>query len=200
VYPCRKLRDLRLVGVASSSAEAARALAATYRLPRAYASFEALLADPSVHAVYIAAPVLRRPELVTAALLAGRHVLCEPPIAPNAHQARDAVVLAAQMRRSLVEAVPLRHHPLTERVRDLVHANTLGSLRHVTITLRLPWWAAPRAGDARLRYDEGGGAALHLGHVAVQWLRGVLGAEPEVVAAKARVLDSEPQYARGAGA
>ena len=172
----------------------AATLAKKFDIPRSYASFEELLADQSVQAVYIAASIPKRYELVTQALIANRHVLCQAPIAPNAKQVRDAVVLAAQMRRSLVEAIGYRHHPLTERVRDLIQSNALGYPRHITVSIRLPRYLAPAATDARVLYPQAGGAMMHLGLYGIHYLRLVLGCEPDVVSAKARLSESDPKY------
>ena len=185
---------VKVVGIAAASSEVARTLCDQLDLPHAYSSYEEMLADPAVQAVYIAAPIPERYGLVTEALMANKHVLCDAPVAPNARQARDAVVLAAQMRRSLVEHLGHRHHPLTERVRDLIHANAIGQPRHITITTRLPYYFSSRGTDPRLAYSEGGGAMMSLGYFSVNYLRHVLGSELTVAAAKARLSEADPKY------
>jgi len=195
VFPSRKLADIKLVGLASTSAEGARTLAAKYEIPEAYPTYEEMLSDSGIEAIYIAAPVQQRAELAVQALMANKHVLCLAPLAANARQACDLVVLAAQRRRSLVEAVDYRHHPLVERMRSLIQGNAIGQPRHATVSIKLPWYLRPKkAGDLRTDFNLGGGAAMHLGVHGLYVLRHLLGAEPTIVSAKPRLLDTDKRY------
>jgi predicted dehydrogenase len=167
--------DVRVVAIASRDAGRARDVAAAHGIPRAYGSYEALLADPDVEVVYNALPNhLHVPWSVRAAD-AGRHVLCEKPIALNAGEART--LLAARERNGVLigEAFMVRLHPQWLAVHDLVHSGRIGELRalacHFSYSLHDPQ-------NIRSRPEWGGGGLLDIGCYAVHLSRWLFGAEP----------------------
>ncbi len=177
----------RVEAVASRDPAKAEAAARRLGIPRAHGSYEALLADPAVEAVYIPLPNhLHVPWSVRAAL-AGKHVLCEKPLAMNAAEVRE--LIAARDRAGVVvaEAFMVRAHPQWLKVRELVRAGRIGDLRLVqglfSYQLRDP-------ANVRSRVEWGGGALLDVGCYPVTLSRWLYGAEPLEVAA---TLERDPE-------
>jgi len=167
--------------VASRDGERAAAVAAQFGIPRAYGSYEALLADREIDAVYIPLPNSLHAEWAIAAAEAGKHVLCEKPLAPTAADAQRMVDAAVRTGILLQEAFMYRFHPQIERLVDLVRGGRLGAPWLVrsafTFTVRAPQ-------DIRLSPVLGGGGLLDVGCYCVNLSRLLLG-EPDEVAAAA---------------
>src|SRR5205085_1827325 len=110
----------QIYGIASRDAERAKAYAAEHNLPRAYGSYEEMLADPDIHIIYNSLPNGMHAEWTIKALEAGKHVLCEKPFAVTLAEV-DAMYAAAQRAgRVLAEAFMYRHHPRTLKMKELV--------------------------------------------------------------------------------
>lgn len=182
VRPARSVPEAKVVGIAARDPQRAGRFAVKYRLDRAYPSYEALLKAPEVDAVYNPLPNALHCAWTIRALEAGKHVLCEKPLASNAEEAERMAEAAARTGRRLVEAFHWRYHPLAERVRQVVASGELGRLRSVEAALCVPL-LLPR--DIRFDYALGGGATMDLGCYAVHMLRHVTGLEPEVLRARA---------------
>ena len=151
----------QLVSVGSRSAQNAEAFAASYQIPRAYGSYEELLADPETEAVYIATPNSLHYENTRAALEAGRHVLCEKPFTLTAAQAEELYELARSRGLFLMEALWIRHLPLYERLRQLLSDGILGQVREVTCDYGFIATGARR--ERKFVSQLGGGALLDIG-------------------------------------
>src|SRR5215467_4358410 len=123
-----------LVGVASRTQERADAYAAEWEIPRAHGSYEALLADPEIEAVYIPLPNTLHVEWSIRALEAGKHVLCEKPISRHPDEVAKAFDAADRAGRFLTEAFMYRHNPQTARLKELVEQGAIGELRLVRST------------------------------------------------------------------
>ncbi len=178
----------RIVAIASRDPAKAEAAARALGIPRAHGSYEALLADPDVEAVYIPLPNhLHVPWSIRAAA-AHKHVLCEKPIARTAAEARE--LLAARDRTGVLvgEAFMVRTHPQWLRVRELVAAGRIGELRHVhghfSYYRRDP-------NDVRSKVEWGGGVLLDIGCYPVTLSRWLFDAEPTGVAA---TLERDPEF------
>jgi predicted dehydrogenase len=182
IRPARQLAEIDVVAVAARDEARARRFAAKHGIKRVHRSYEALLADPDVDAVYNPLPNGLHCEWTVRALEAGKHVLCEKPLASNADEARQMEAAAERSGRVLVEAFHWRYHPLAARMREVVDSGALGKVRHIDVSLCLP---VPLPGDIRYRYDLGGGATMDMGCYTISILRFLAGAEPEVVAARA---------------
>jgi predicted dehydrogenase len=181
VQPAQSLRDVNVEAVASRSIEKARSFAALHGIPRAFGSYEQLLEDENIDAVYIALPTALHPDWVRRAIEAGKHVLCEKPLAPNARVALELVQCAREHNRVLQEGMHIRYLRKLHRQRELVASGEFGRPLRIEACFRVP--RIPMAdGDFRLRFELGGGAALDLGCYAVSCLRCVAGAEPAVLA------------------
>jgi predicted dehydrogenase len=120
---------LEVRAIASRSLNGAREAAAALGIPRAYGSYEELLADPEIEAVYNPLPNHLHVELTLQAAEAGKHVLCEKPVALTAHEA--ARLRAVADRVLIMEACMVRFHPQWQRARDLIRQGQVGTLRVV---------------------------------------------------------------------
>ena len=168
----------RLVAIASRDEGRARALAARHGVERVSASYEALLEDPEVEAVYIPLVNSLHKEWTLRAVAAGKHVLCEKPLGMNAGEAEEMGAAAEKAGVRLMEAFMYRFHP---RIRTLVAG--LREPIHVHATFGFP---LDEPTNPRLEKGLGGGALLDVGCYTVSVARWILG-EPEEVVALARV-------------
>jgi predicted dehydrogenase len=191
IRPARAVAEAEVVAVAARDESRARKFAARHGLPRAHASYEALLRDPEVDAVYNPLPNGLHCEWTVRALDAGKHVLCEKPLASNADEAGLMAAAAERNDRRLMEAFHWRYHPLADRMKEIVDGGSLGVVREIAVKMCLP---VPIPGDIRYRYDLAGGATMDMGCYTISILRFLAGAEPEVVGAKA--LLSSPEVDR----
>jgi len=182
--PARQVPEAVVVAVAARDAQRAQAFATKHGIGRVHPSYEALLADPQIDAIYNPLPNSLHCEWTIRALQAGKHVLCEKPMASNAAEAERMAEAARQSGRVLMEAFHWRYHPLAARMREIVDSGELGTLRHVETHFCVPLIIP---GDIRYRLDLAGGATMDTGCYAISILRFLAGAEPEVVAAEARL-------------
>jgi predicted dehydrogenase len=183
----RKAARCEIVAIASRDAAQARRVADELGIPTAHGSYEALLADPDVDAVYIPLPNHLHAEWTIAAARAGKHVLCEKPLAMTAADAeRMAEVCAAEGVR-LMEAFMYRHHPAWVAAMDVVASGRIGRLRAVQ-----SWFSYYNDDPANIRnrLDAGGGALFDIGCYSVNLSRMLFGAEPVRVSA---AIDRDPE-------
>jgi predicted dehydrogenase len=173
----------RVVALASREANRAMFAAQQLGIPRSYGSYEALLRDPEVDAVYNPLPNHLHAEWSIAALEAGKHVLCEKPIAVTVEEARRMEAVARAADRILMEGFMYRFHPTWVTTRRLVAAGRLGEVRAVTSWFS---WFAHDLEDIRNRAESGGGVMLDLGCYSVNLSRMLLGGEPTDIRAVVR--------------
>lgn len=164
----------RLVAVGSRTPEAAARFAADFPGTRAHGSYEALLADPAVQAVYIATPHPQHCDWVLRAAEAGKHILCEKPLALTRADAARMVAAARKHGVCLLEAFMYRCHPQTARLAEVVQARAVGELRLIesAFSVRFPFDPAHRIYAREL----GGGGILDLGCYPVSFARRMAGA------------------------
>lgn len=191
VQPCRQLPEVALLAVAARDPARARRFAARHGIPHVHASYAALLADPAIDAVYIPLPNSLHAEWSLRALAAGKHVLCEKPLAANAREAEQLARAAETGGRLLVEAFHYRYHPLAARLRAILASGEIGQVRRIETEFSVPLL---RPSSIQFRYDLAGGAAMDVGCYAINLLRFLAGAEPQVVSARARLF--RPQVDR----
>jgi predicted dehydrogenase len=178
---------VELYAVASRAQAKADAFATAHGLPRAYGSYDALLADPDVDAVYVTLPTGLHAEWVERALRAGKHVLCEKPLAAHAGEVATIAACAQAHGRIVQEALQTRYSSRLRRQRELVANGALGAVRRIDACFRVPRLKLP-PDDFRLRFELGGGSGLDFGCYAVTCLRYVTGEEPAVLSARCREL------------
>ena len=182
--PARQVPEADVAAVAARDPARARAFAAKHGIGRVHDSYAALVADPDLDAIYNPLPNSHHAEWTIRALEAGKHVLCEKPLASNADEARQMADAAARSGRRLVEAFHWRFHPLAARMRAVIDSGVLGAVRHVEATMCIP---LPLPNDIRYRYDLAGGATMDTGCYTISVVRFLAGSEPEVVRAEARL-------------
>ena len=165
---------------AAASRELARA--ESVRPARAYDSYDALLRDPDVDAVYVATHNGLHKELSIAALRAGKHVICEKPLAVNARDCEEMLRVAESSGRLLAEAFMYRHHPQIARAQELVRSGAIGDVMAVEASFRFP---LTNMDDVRMNAEWGGGSLLDVGCYCVSASRLFLGDSPVAVTAMA---------------
>ncbi|UCF93182.1 MAG: Gfo/Idh/MocA family oxidoreductase [Desulfobacterales bacterium] len=165
----------------------ARGVAAQNGIPRVYDRYAALLADPAIDVVYIPLPNHLHHPWTLEALQAGKHVLCEKPLACNAREAREMAQAAATAGLLLMEAFMYRFHPRSRRIQQMVAEGVIGRPRLVRAAFCYPMDAAilQNNGNARLKPEMGGGALLDVGCYSVSVARWLLGSEPAQAHAQA---------------
>ncbi len=166
-----------VTAVGSRSGDTADAFASKHGVGTVHGGYEALLRDDTVDAVYLTLPNALHPEWTVRALEAGKHVLCEKPLAMNAEQA-DAMFDAAKANgRTLVEGYMYRTHPLTSAVCAAVRSGVIGELR----LIRASFCYATSRVDGNIRFDPalGGGALMDIGGYCTSYARLLAGCEPE---------------------
>jgi predicted dehydrogenase len=191
IRPARRLPNVQVVAVAARDPDRARRYAAQQRIPGIHRSYAALLDDPAIDAVYIALPNSLHAEWSINALQAGKHVLCEKPLATNAREAEQMARAAADAGRVLVEAFHYRYHPLAARLKAILDSGEIGRIQRIETEFSVPL-LQPRS--TQFRYELGGGATMDVGCYAVNLLRFLAGAEPHVAHAAARLI--RPQVDR----
>lgn len=176
-----------LVAVASRGADRARDFAEATGIPRWHGTYEGLIEDPEVDAVYVPLPNSLHREWAIRAAQAGKHVLCEKPLALTETECREMEDAATQAGVLLMEAFMYRFHPRTQRVVELTRQGYLGAFRNLrsTFTFRLT-----RPGNIRMDPELGGGALMDVGCYCVNVARTVAGAEPVEVHARANWADT----------
>jgi predicted dehydrogenase len=182
--PARQIPDVTVAAVAARDPERARRFAAKHRIRRVHDSYQALIDDPAVDAVYNPLPNSLHAPWTLRAIEAGKHVLCEKPFAANADEAAGVAAAARESGLVVMEAFHYRYHPLARRMRDVVQAGEIGPLRYLEASLCFP---LPRFSDIRYSYDLAGGATMDAGCYAINWLRMLGPGEPEVLSARAKL-------------
>jgi xylose dehydrogenase (NAD/NADP) len=172
---------VEVVAVASRDAARAADYARKWNIERAYGSYDELLADPDVEAVYNPLPNTMHTEWSIKALDAGKHVLCEKPISRHTADVEAAFDAAERNDRLLSEAFMYRHNPQTARLTQLVAEGAIGDLRLVRCAFSYSLYDAE---NIRLRTDVEGGALMDVGCYCVSGSR-LLAGEPESVSATA---------------
>jgi D-xylose 1-dehydrogenase (NADP+, D-xylono-1,5-lactone-forming) len=172
-----------VIAVASRESGRAEAYAREHGLERAYGTYEALLEDPDIEAVYISLPNGLHIPWTIRALEAGKHVLCEKPFSRRVEDVERAFDLAEARGLVLSEAFMYRHHPQTAKLAELVAEKAIGQLRVVRAAFSFPLAAERGEGDTRFDPELEGGALMDVGCYCVNAIR-LLAGEPERVKAE----------------
>lgn len=170
---------VEVLGVASRDAAKAATYAAQKAIPRSYGSYQELLADGDIEAVYIPLPNSLHHEWTLAALRAGKHVLCEKPYTRRPAEVTEAFDLAAELGLQLSEAFMWRYHPQAVKAKELVDGGAIGDLQLVVASFS---WPAPLTGDIRLDPALDGGSLMDVGCYCVSASR-LFAGEPVAVSA-----------------
>jgi predicted dehydrogenase len=202
IKPARENDEVVVAAVAARDVSNAEAFAAKHGIARVHDSYEALIADPDLDAIYNPLPISLHGKWTRAALAAGKHVLCEKPFTANAAEARQIAELAATSGRVVIEAFHNRYHPCALRVEEIIASGELGKLDRVDAA-----WCTwmPKFSHNRYNYSLAGGSLMDFGCYAVDMVRTFGGSTPEVVSAQAklhgpevdRVMTAELHFAGG---
>src|SRR6476619_6899018 len=169
--------DVDVVAVGSRDLQRAEEFAHTWNIPRAYGTYEQLLADPDVEAVYIPLPNTMHSEWSIKAMEAGKHVLCEKPFSRHIDDVERAFDAADATGMHLSEAFMWRHHPQTARLAEVVASGAIGELRVIRSVFSYSLYDAD---NIRLRTDVEGGSLMDVGCYCISGAR-LLAGEPESV-------------------
>ena len=188
IKPAKRNNDVVVAAVAARDVSRARAFAAKHDIARVHDSYDALLADPDIDAIYNPLPNGLHGKWTRAAVAAGKHVLCEKPFTANAAEAREIAELAAQSDRVVMEAFHYRYHPMTLRIEEIIASGELGKLERVEAALCFP---LPKSSDIRYNYALAGGATMDAGCYAVHMVRTFGGSTPDVVSAQPKLRNPQ---------
>ena len=177
IPPAQASETVDVIAVASRDRARAHEYAQEWGIERAYGSYEALLADPDVEAVYISLPNSLHCPWSVRALEAGKHVLCEKPLSRRAAEVEEAFAVAERTGRILMEAFMYRHNPQTRELTKLVEEGAIGNLRLVRAAFS---FTMPDPENVRMRPDVDGGALMDVGCYCVSGCR-LLAGEPDHV-------------------
>lgn len=176
----------RIAAIASRNAERAAQVAHQFGIEKSYASYDALIGDPDIEAIYNPLPNHLHVEWTVKALAAGKHVLCEKPIGLNAREAEAIVAARDRSGKRVIEAFMVRHHPQWQRVRTLIDSGRIGRLGAVQSAF-LFTMLDPK--NVRNQADIGGGALYDVGCYPIVTARYLFKSEPDKVIA---LIDRDP--------
>jgi predicted dehydrogenase len=186
IKPAAALDEVDVVAIAARDRDRAEKFGAKHWIPTVHGSYEALIDDPEVDAVYNPLPNGLHGKWTIAALEAGKHVLCEKPFTANTEEAEQvAAVAAASPALVVMEAFHYRYHPLVARLLEIIASGELGQVRRIETRMCFP---LPLFNDIRYQLDLAGGALMDVGCYTIHQLRTLASAEPEVVSAQAKSL------------
>jgi len=175
ITPLRASKRNKLLAVASRTQESADQYAREWKIPRAHGSYEALLADPEIDVIYNSLPNHLHAAWTIKAVEAGKHVLCEKPLALNVGDVDAMREAASKHGRVVAEAFMYRHHPQTLKVQEMVKSGSLGDLKLIRGSFS---FVLSRDGDVRLDPAMGGGSIWDVGCYPISYTRIIAGATP----------------------
>jgi predicted dehydrogenase len=181
--------------VAARDRSRAENFARRHGIPQVGNSYQAVIENPDVDAVYIPLPNGLHAEWTLKAIAAGKHVLCEKPLTSNAPEAEQVAAAAAGSGLVVMEGFHYRYHPMTNRAVQIIESGEIGRVRAVETAFCFP---LPRFSDIRYQLELAGGATMDAGCYTIHMARVLAGAEPEVTSARA--LLRSPQIDRAMAA
>jgi len=184
IKPCQSNDQVLCAAVAARDPARAKAFAAKHHIEKVHESYEALLADDEIDAVYNPLPNGLHGVWTLKALAHGKHVLCEKPFTANAEEAQKVADAVAASGLVVAEAFHWRYHPLAARMLEIIGEGQLGEIRSIQAALCFP---LPRFKDIRWQLALAGGALMDAGCYPVHMVRTLAGAEPTVVSASAKL-------------
>lgn len=180
----RTVSNGQLTSIASRTPQRAADAANAAGIPRHFGSYEALIDDPDIDAVYIPLPNHLHAEWARKAGNAGKHVLCEKPLTPTAAEAANVVAYCRRCGVRLMDGFMWPHHPRTAAIRQVIDSGRIGRVNHIHGVFSFPLPLDPS--NIRLAPDKGGGSLLDVGCYPVYGIRWAMGAEPVRVFAWSR--------------
>jgi predicted dehydrogenase len=182
IKPARRVDEIEVAAVAARDRTKAEGFARKHGIATVHDSYEAMLADPSIDAIYNPLPNGLHGRWTIAALEAGKHVLCEKPFTANAEEAEAVAAVGARTGLTLMEAFHYRYHPLISRLLEILASGEIGTVEHIETFMCFP---LPQRGDIRWKLSLAGGCTMDGGCYAIHMARTLAGAEPAVTSASA---------------
>lgn len=189
--PVQAVPEAQIVAIAARDPQRAQAFARKHHIPRVHRTYNDLLADPEIDAIYNPLPNSLHAEWTIRALQAGKHVLCEKPFASNTQEAEEMARTARETGLVLSEAFAYRYHPLTSRVKEILASGELGRIRHIEAQF---CFLLPSPKNIRFNYQLAGGALMDSGCYPVSLIRFLAEAEPRVESAQARLFSPQVDH------
>jgi len=178
IPPLNASKRTCLLAAASRSESTAQAYAREWNIPRAHGSYESLLADSDIDVIYNSLPNHLHAEWTIKAMRAGKHVLCEKPLALSLAEVDAMIAASKETGKVLAEAFMYRHHPQTLKVKELVEGGALGKLQLIKGAFT---YTFTREGNFRGIKEMGGGSIWDVGCYPISYARMIVGAEPAEV-------------------
>jgi len=182
-----RVPQARLLAIASRSSERAQTVSQQYGIERVYLDYQALLNDPDIHAVYIALPNHLHHLWTLRAAEAGKHILCENPLAMNAPECVEMIDACQQAGVLLMEAVMYRFHPRMLYLKQMLESGALGKLRFLHVAFSFPF---NTPNNYRAQKEYGGGALLDVGSYCINATHWLITSEPQHIQGFIRKNDS----------
>ncbi|MEW9672996.1 Gfo/Idh/MocA family protein [Ammoniphilus sp. 3BR4] len=173
-----RAKNAELYAIASRNEEKARSLAHDHGIPHVYGSYEDLLQDPEIDAVYIPLPNHLHAEWTIRAAQSGKHVLCEKPAAIHPGEVQEIITACRQHGVVFMEAFAFRCHPQWQRLKEILNSGRIGEIRNVQARYSI---SVEDPTDIRLNPLMGGGSVYDIGSYCVNGIRFIIGEEPEEV-------------------
>lgn len=188
LLPIKEVSNIDLYGIASRNAEKVKNTARQYNIPHAFESYEDLLADKSIELVYIPLPNHMHAEWIKKSADAGKHILCEKPLAMNAQEAEEAIRYAEGKGVKIMEAFMYRFHPQWLHAKNLT---TIGEIGKITAVHTFFCYNNPDPKNIRNILEYGGGGVMDIGCYAISVPRFFTDSEPSRVVSTIR---REPEF------
>jgi predicted dehydrogenase len=183
--PVRSIPEVRVTTIAARDPKRAQAFARRHQIPRIHQTYEELIHDREIDAVYNPLPNGLHAEWTIRALQAGKHVLCEKPMASNAREAKAMANAARATGLVLSEAFAYRYHPLTSYMKAIIDGGELGTIKHMEAQF---CFLLPLTNNIRFNYELAGGALMDCGCYPISLIRYLAGSEPTVDSAQASLF------------
>jgi len=183
--PVRSVPEVQITAIAARDSKRAEKFARRHHIPRVHETYDDLLSDPEIDAIYNPLPNSLHAEWTIRALRAGKHVLCEKPFASNAKEAAEMAIAAQEAGKVLSEGFAYRYHPLAARMKAVMTSGEIGKIQHIEARFS---FLLPSLSNIRFRYDLAGGALMDAGCYPISLVRFLTGTEPTVTHAKARTI------------
>ena len=185
IGPARLIPEVQVTAVAARDPQRARHFARRFGIPRVHKTYQDLIQDPEIDAINNPLPNGLHADWTIRALQAGKHVLCEKPMASNAREAEEMPKAAHETGLVLSEAFAYRYHPLTKRVKEIIASSELGQVKHIEAQF---CFLLPFTNNIRFKYELSGGALMDCGCYPVSLIRHLAEAEPRVEQAEASLF------------
>jgi predicted dehydrogenase len=183
--PARSVPEASIVAIAARDPARAEGFARKHHIPRVHLTYNDLLHDPDIDAIYNPLPNSLHAEWTIRALQAGKHVLCEKPFASNGREAEEMAKVAGETGLVLSEAFAYRYHPLTARIKEIIANGGLGKIQHIDAQF---CFLLPAPNNIRFNFELAGGALMDCGCYPVSLIRHLAESEPRVERAEARLF------------